>query len=119
MTTFISESITPSGPMNAARMGRAEPGLPRSFRWRGESYGVASVEATWKESSREGGRAQADLYLRRHYYRVRMKDGAVWTIYFERQTPRGRDPKRRWFLYTVKRRASNHANTALSDLLRR
>ncbi len=102
MPNLVSEPITPrTGTFDASRMGRGEPGLPTGFIWRGLSVDVKAELSTWKDSSREGGRAGGDLYLRRHYYRLRMSDGTVWTVYFVRQTPKSGDPKARWFLYTV------------------
>ena len=107
MDEFISEPITPvGGRFDTAAMGRGEPGLPREFVWRGQTYGVAEKLDQWKQSSAEGGRAGGELYLRRHCYKLRMSDGSVWTIYFERQAPHSPDKsgcaksaKRRWFLY--------------------
>ena len=100
MAELISESITPdAGTFDPSRMGRGEPGLPRGFTWRGESVAVIDELGAWKQSSREGGGA-GDLYLRRHYYKLRMSDGSVWTVYFVRQTPRSGNAKNRWFLYT-------------------
>lgn len=82
-------------------MGRGEPGLPIGFTWRGTSYEVSEELEAWKESSREGARTGGQLYLRRHCFRLRMSDDAIWTVYCTRQTPRSGDPKKRWFLYTI------------------
>ena len=102
VTELISEPITPHpGTFEATRMARGEPGLPGGFDWRGCSTKVVELIGAWKESSREGGRAGGDLYLRRHYYRLRMSDGRLWIVYFVRQTPRSGNPKARWFLYTI------------------
>ena len=102
MPDLVSESITPlAGTFDAAGMGRGEPGLPTGFTWRGETCDVVELLETWKHSSREGGRASADLYLRRHYYRLRMSDASTRTVYFVRQAARSGNPKKRWFLYTV------------------
>lgn len=102
MADFFSEPITPrAGSFDTARMGRGEPGLPTGFEWRGESFDVVEELSAWKHSSREGARAGGDLYLRRHYYKLRMSDESLWTIYFERQAPRSGNPKQRWFLYTI------------------
>ena len=101
MAELISEPIVPrTGTFDVSRMARGEPGLPEGFRWRGVSTDIHEELATWKESSREGGGA-GDLYLRRHYYKLRMSDDRVWTVYFVRQTPRSGSPKNRWFLYTL------------------
>lgn len=102
MPELISEPITPeAGTFDTSAMGRGEPGLPTAFTWRGRSAKVAEVLRVWKQSSREGGRAGGELYLRRHYYELRMADGAVWTVYFLRQPPRSGNARARWFLYTV------------------
>ncbi len=108
MAELISEPITPhAGTSDAARMAGGEPGLPTGFTWHGESFEIVEQLAAWKESSREGMRAQGDLYLRRHYYRLRMSDETIWVIYFVRQTPRSGNPKNRWFLYTIERNETN------------
>ena len=100
MTEFISEPIIPTaGTFDASRMGRGEPGLPDGFAWREESLQIMEVVETWKQSSREGG--VGELYLRRHYYKLRMSDGSVWTVYFVRQAPRSGNRKARWFLYSI------------------
>jgi len=98
---FISEPIEPpGGGFDTAAMSRGEPGAPAVFRWRDRDYAVVARVGQWKTSSREGGRATADLYLRRHYYELQMDDGSRWTVYFERQPRRSGSPKVRWFLYT-------------------
>ncbi len=102
MADLISEPITPrAGTFDASRMGRGLPGLPTGFTWRGRLLEVLEELSAWKDTSREGARAGGDLYLRRHYYRLRMSDDTVWTVYFVRQTPQSGSAKARWFLYTV------------------
>ncbi|MFQ5589749.1 MAG: DUF6504 family protein [Phycisphaerae bacterium] len=102
MAELISEPVTPhAGTFNAARMGMGEPGLPSGFDWRGRSLEVVEPLRAWKHSSREGARAKGDLYLRRHYYELRMSDNSVWNVYFVRQAPKSGSAKRRWFLYTI------------------
>jgi hypothetical protein len=99
MDEFISESIEPRGAgFDAAAMARGEPGLPPGFLWRSDSYDIVERLESWKQSSPEGGRAGGELYLRRHYYKLRMSDGTLWTVYFTRQTPRTGSAQRRWFL---------------------
>jgi hypothetical protein len=98
---FVSEPIEPlAGTFDTAAMARAEPGLPRGFRWRDDMYEVIDVLERWKESAPEGGRPGGERYLRRHCFRLRMSDGSTWTVYFTRRTPRSGNRKRRWFLYT-------------------
>lgn len=100
MREFVSEPLEPlAGTADAAAMATGVPGLPHGFRWRGETLLVHAVLHEWKQSSPEGGRAGGEVYLRRHCYRLSMSDGAVWEVYFVRQTPRGAAPRKRWFLY--------------------
>ena len=96
MSELISEAIIPeSASADSARMAKGEPGLPKAFTWRGESFGVAREISAWKESSREGARAGGDLYLRRHCFKLQMSSGDSWTVYFIRQSPRSGNPKNR------------------------
>jgi len=102
MTEFVSDPISPhQGSFDTVAMGRGEPGLPSGFTWRGLSYNIAERMEAWKHSERESARAGGELYLRRHYYRLRMSDGSVWTVYFVRQPAKSGSPKSRWFLYTI------------------
>ncbi len=77
------------------------PGLPAGFRWRERTLRIVAVLDHWKHSEREGGRAGGGLYLRRHYFRLRMSDGSTWVVYFMRRQSRGGSPRRRWFLYAI------------------
>ncbi len=104
MEEFVSESITPhKGTFDAAPMAAGMPGLPSGFDWRGTSYAVVERLETWKQSGAEKGRADGERYLRRHYFRVRMSDGSVWTVYFTRQPSGSGSARRRWFIYSVER----------------
>lgn len=82
-------------------MSRGEPGLPAQFTWRDQTYRVAVRLEAWKATSPEGGRAGGEVYLRRHYYKLRMSDETVWTVYFVRQRPRSGPGHQRWHLYTI------------------
>ena len=95
---FVSEPITPlADTFDLDAMSRGEPGLPGRFVWRGDQYTVVEVLERWKESgpAREGGR---ELYLRRHWYRVRTDGGLVMKIYFDRQARSGRQAKMACFI---------------------
>ncbi len=101
---FISEPILPaSKAIDTSAMSRGEPGLPEAFEWRGEVYHVTARLEQWKATAHEGGAEKGNVYLRRHYYRLRMSDGNTWTVYFVRQTPKSGSVKSRWFLYTIDR----------------
>ncbi len=96
---FISESLTPiKGSFDPTGIARGEPGMPLRFVWRDRPLRVVDVEEVWKTSSPEGG--SGEMYLRRHWWKVRVDTGQVMTIYCERQAKR-RNAKSRWFVYTV------------------
>jgi hypothetical protein len=117
---FISEVILPVGPsFDAGAMSRGEPGLPQAFEWRGRKLMITSRIEQWKATSAEGGRAAGQVYLRRHYYRLGMSDGSVWTVYFTRQTPPSGSPKSRWFLYTIGQPTDRHRRTGPSGCVGR
>lgn len=100
---FVSEPISPvEGTFDTTGMTHAEPGLPRRFVWREREYAVDDVLETWKETGpcRSGSPEQ---YLRKHWYKIRTRDGLEMTIYFERQARTKKQSKKRWWLYTVNR----------------
>ena len=97
---FISEELRPLGKArDTAAMVRREPGLPEGFAWRGTEYRIVGIIEMWKTSSPEPG--GGNIYLRRHWYRVRTDPPAVMTIYFDRQAHNRKRPKARWWLYTM------------------
>ena len=98
---FISEPIKPvADTFDRASMTRAEPGFPGRFIWRDKEYAVADVLKRWKESGpcKSGG---PERYLRKHWFRVKTKNGPEMTIYFERQSRTKHQNKTRWWLYTI------------------
>ncbi len=100
-TEFVSEPITPtSEAFDTRAMATGTPGLPRAFTWRERDVSILACVGQWKGTSPEGGRSGNEVYLRRHYFELRMADGSTWTVYFVRQTPKSGSPKARWFLYT-------------------
>ena len=100
---FISEPIKPvEGTFDTAAMAQGEPGLPGRFVWRDTEYTIAEVLEKWKESGPcKGG--SAEMYLRKHWFKIRCSDGTEMTIYFERQPKSKQQSKKRWWLYTVKK----------------
>ena len=103
MSEFISESMTPlfKGQANQSYV-PGEPVLPQGFMWRDKAYWVESVVKAWKESGpcRSGA---SELYLRKHWYQLRMTDHTEMEIYFERQARSSKQRKQRWWLYTLKK----------------
>jgi RimJ/RimL family protein N-acetyltransferase len=94
---FVSERITPApGSADIAALAAGEPGVPTSFRWRGQRFEVVRQ----KSSSRGMGTDRGDVYVRRHYFEVETADGLSMTVYFERN-PSDRSKKKAWWLYTL------------------
>lgn len=101
---FISEPIKPvSGTFDTAGMTRGEPGLPERFIWKDTEYEVAEVLETWKETG-PCKNGSPELYLRKHWYKIRTADGLLMTLYFERQARSKGSSKARWWLYTIERK---------------
>jgi hypothetical protein len=95
---FVSEAIEPkAGSFDASAMARGEAGVPSEFSWRGKAYVVEGVLASWKGTRTDRG----EVYLKRHWFRVRVSGGQCMVIYCERQATPGRSPKRRWWVYIV------------------
>jgi phosphoribosylglycinamide formyltransferase-1 len=98
---FVSETIKPiEGTFDTAAMTRGEPGLPAKFIWRDKEYQVAELLETWKETGpcRNGS---DEIYLRKHWYKIRTTDNIIMTLYFERQARSKKQNKARWWLYTI------------------
>ncbi len=98
---FVSEAIEPrGGTLSAAALSRGEPSLPDAFAWRGVERQIVEVLEQTKDFKEDRG----DVYVRRHIWRLRMDDGAIWNVYFTRQPLRpgraNRPSAPRWFLKT-------------------
>ena len=99
---FISAAIQPvAGTLEATRMDRGEPGLPRQFRWKLQTIQVVEVLRTWRETG-PCHHGSGEKYARKHWFEVLTDSGATMKIYFERQARAGRDRKR-WRLFTIER----------------
>lgn len=99
---FVSEPLRPtSAPVSAAALAAGGPSLPEGFRWRGAEHRIAEVLEESKGLVRES--FSGETYVRRHRYRLRMEDGAVWNVYFVRHPGRGAGNRKapRWFLRSV------------------
>jgi len=100
---FVSEPITPvTGTFDPAAMSRGEPGLPSGFIWRDKQYDVAEIVQAWKETGPCKSGA-GEMYLRKHWWKIRTGNGTEITIYFERQPRSKQQNKKRWWLYTIDR----------------
>jgi hypothetical protein len=101
-SSFISEPILPvEASFDTGGMARGEPGLPRKFRWRKKEFIVAEVLEQWKEHG-DCRHGSGERYVRKHGYRVRTTEGAIFRIYFQRSQGRGRLPiKSRWWIHSI------------------
>ncbi len=100
MKRMVSEPILPEAEsFDASAMVAGTPGLPGAFVWRGVKHRVVACETVWKSLRPEVG--GGELYLRRHYYALRMDDSARWVVYCLRQPSSTAGGRHRWFLYTI------------------
>ena len=105
---FVGEAMVPAkATSDTAAMSRGEPGLPERFTWRQAQYRIAGVLERWKTSGPCKSGA-AEMYLRRHWYRVLVEPAdregdrrRILTIYCERQARSSKRPKARWWIYTA------------------
>ena len=98
---LISEAIEPVWTAGTAGepIAVGEPVLPERFIWRGREFAVAHVLEVWKALGPEKG--GSELYLRRHWYRIRTDAGVEMKIYFERKARSRAQAKRRWWLFSI------------------
>jgi len=87
---FVSEPVEPVG----AAAATGEPDLPAAFRWHDREIRVAELIATRRTAKVDRG----DTYVKRHYFDFRSTEGALVTVYFDRQAKRG---AARWWLYAL------------------
>jgi len=97
---LISEALTPvKDAGDAGRVIPGEPLLPAAFRWRKKEYAVSEVLEVWKDTG-PCTHGSGERYVRKHWFRIRVADGAEMKIYFERKQRSTRQAKQRWWLYT-------------------
>lgn len=104
--SFIGEAVTPTpGTFDTAMMATGIPGLPHRFTWRGTEYSVAVVLKMWKTVGQCESGAN-EMYVRRHWYRVKTTSGDVMTLYCDRSVRGKNKTKGRWVLYSTVREES-------------
>lgn len=93
---FIGEPITPvRAAFGTEGMAQGMPGVPKAFRWRGRVWEVAEVLGTWKEHG-DCTHGSGERYVRKHGFRLRTADGAVFKVYFQRNFGRAKRGVRWW-----------------------
>ncbi len=100
--SFISEPIVPvEASFDTAGMARGEPGLPRKFRWRQKEFQVAEILDQWKDHG-DCRNGSGERYVRKHSYRVRVTDGDIFRLYFQRSVGRGKIlGQPRWWIHSI------------------
>jgi hypothetical protein len=110
--TFISEPIAPErGTFAPGSLSTGLASIPTAFVWRNRRYEIHECLNHAKLSSPEGGRAGAEVYLRRQEFLVRLHTGQIARLYVERHS-RGRGPRvkpdgtpasipQRWFIFSI------------------
>lgn len=96
---FISEAIIPDETSFGLPASVGEPALPWRFTWRGRAFVVGEIVRAWKEHEPDRTHGGGELYLRKHWFKLRVDDGSVMTIYFQRQPASRRAARTRWWLY--------------------
>ncbi len=82
-------------------MACGEPGVPQRFRWRGRDLEVAEVLGSWKEHG-DCTHGSGERYVRKHSYRLRMRDGIVLEVYFQRSFGRSKNRGQpRWWVRSM------------------
>ncbi len=88
-----------------------KPSCPDLFVWRGESYRVTAALSEWVDYARRGRAARnmqpqhaavaehrGSWGVGRFYFRVRVEDGRIFELYYDR-APKGSDQRKgAWFL---------------------
>ncbi len=88
------------------------PPCPNGFTWRGVDYRVVELLEEWRDFSRRGrmgqnmrpshaGRAavRGSWGVGRFHFRVRVEDGHLYQLYYDRAPGDVDDRKGKWFLY--------------------
>jgi phosphoribosylglycinamide formyltransferase-1 len=97
---LVSEQLKPLlGEVDAGRIVVGAPLLPTGFAWRCVEYPVAEVLEEWKETG-PCTHGSGEMYVRKHWFRIRTTGGDEMKIYFERKARSAREAKKRWWLYT-------------------
>ncbi len=105
---FVSKRVeVETAGMDPAAMAGGEPPAPVCFTWGEEKLQVVELLASWRGYDQDRTHGSAERYLRRHWFKVRVADGRVMSLYFERHAPRrssrsakARKPQSRWYLHS-------------------
>jgi hypothetical protein len=88
------------------------PPCPNGFIWEGERYNVIELLSEWNDFTRRGKFARnmrpahaavastrGSLNVGRFYFRVRVENGQIFDLYYDRAMKSVDDRKGQWFVY--------------------
>lgn len=88
------------------------PDCPTGFVWEGETYRIVETLSVWNDFKRRGKYARnmrpahaavastrGSLNVGRFYFRVKVENGQVFDLYYDRAMKNVDDRKGQWFLY--------------------
>lgn len=94
------------------------PGCPSAFIWQGDTYLIVELLEEWRDYRRRGRMARnmmpahasvasnrGSLGVGRFYFRVRVADGRIFEIYYDRTIKDAGDRKGSWHLLGERREA--------------
>ena len=107
---FYDESIEVHFDVSPAR--EKTPPCPRSFTWRATDHPIVELLAEWADFTRRGRMARnmrpthaatasgrGSLGVGRFYFRVKVGDGRIFDIYYDRAPQDADRRKGQWFIY--------------------
>jgi hypothetical protein len=110
MNRFICELVEVS--FDKPPLRQKTPVCPDGFSWNGKTYRVKEVLSEWTDFTRRGRMARnmqpahaevaarrGSLGVGRFYYRVRVEEGKVFDLYYDRAVKNVDDRLGHWFLY--------------------
>ena len=97
---FISEPIkVDTDSMSTETLAKGAPACPQKFWWHEKEYRVEKLLDSWRKITPEGGRKDAEKYVRSHYFKIKTTRNEIMTIYCDRKITRKR--KTGWGLFTI------------------
>jgi len=115
---FIDETISVVFKKPPGR--EKKPPCPDAFEWQGESYEIAVCLSEWIDFSRRGRMVHnmRDNHLKsaikqgswgvgRFFFRVKVKQGQIFDLYYDRSVKNVNDRKGHWYLLAERRNAGN------------
>ena len=110
---FVDEPIEPR--FDQPPLLEKKPACPQGFRWRNEEFRIVEMLAEWQDYRRRGRMARnmapehasrasrtGSWGVGRFFFRVRVQDGRIFEIYYDRAPGNASQRKGNWFLFTAR-----------------